>query len=173
MTEKKLVVEGETVSYHGIFNAKELYNLIENFANERGWDRKDYKHEVLNRETHRDIIWDLRPNATISEYAKYEIHIKGSLTNVTDIEVVLDGKKTKMQKGNVKITFVGFLFTEYEKDWQSSAGWYVFRTIIEKFIMKTHMDDYEAMIQKHVSMLKHEVSAYLNLTKYVSAKTQD
>lgn len=169
MGEKNLVVEGLTVSYEGYFHCNDLNHLIRRFTRERGYDPKDVMHEVKVKEDGRYIVLDLRPSKAISDYVKFAIQTKISMNKVTDAEIDLDGKKVKINRGSVKVVINGFMFTDYEGDWQSSARAVFFKILFDKFIYKRHVDDFKGILAKDCNLLRNEISSFLNLHKYIKS----
>lgn len=170
MTEKQLVIEGISLGYEGYFDTNALYNFIDRYTRERGWDKQDVLHDIKNKESYRDIYLDLRPSKTISDYAKFMMKIIVNMTHVTDEIIELDGKKIKTNKGKVNITLNGFMMTDYEGDWQSSAKWTFMKTIYDKFIFRSHTEDFENMLKDEVHRLRNEISAFLNIKKHVDSQ---
>ena len=167
MGEKRLLVEGLTVSYAGYFHAKELHKLIRRFTAERGYDPHDVLHEVKVKEDGRYIILDMRPDKTVSDYVKFRIQIKLVMDKITDAIIEIDSKKIKINNGSVKATINGFILTDYESDWQTGAKKVFFKLLFDKFIYKKHMDEMDAMLKKDCSLLRHEISSFLNINKYI------
>ena len=168
MGEKRLLVEGLTVAYEGFFYVKELHKLIRRFTAERGYDPHDILHEVKVKEDGRYIIIDMRPEKGVSDYIVFRIQIKMALNKITDAEIDLDGKKIKINHGSVKVVINGFIISDYESDWQTGAKSVFFKALFDKFIYKKNMDEMDAMLKKDCMLLKHEISSFLNLNKYVN-----
>jgi len=170
MAEKRIAVETTTISYSGILDVNNLYNYIDNYTNERGWDKMDFMHDIKNHETTRDILIDMRPEKTISDYVKFKLKIVAKFSNITDIEVTVDGKKVNVQKGSVKISYTGIIITDYEGDWKSTAWWQFMKTLYDKYVFKLHESEYDANLKSEIFNMKHEISAYLNLKKYIDSR---
>jgi hypothetical protein len=172
MAEKKVVVENIGIAYEGIMDVNAIYNFIDHWVADRGWDKNDVMHEVRNKETHREIFLDLRPAKIISDYVKYQLITKATFSNIVDTEVEIDGKKMKLQKGSVKLAFRGVMITDWEGDLQSNAKVIILKTIYDKFIYRRHMADFEGSLKDEVYRLRNEVSSYLNITKYANSRTR-
>jgi len=166
MTEKKIVVQGVSLSYEGYFDPKYLFNVIKNFTDERGYDWYEDLNEVIVKEDRRHMTLDLKPRKTISDYVKTVIQIKVAMNDITDEEIVLDGKKLMISRGAVKVTMNGIMFSDCEGDWNSKP-WMVFiNTVKDKFIYRDYQADFEGKLRKDIYRLKNEISAFLNLNKY-------
>ena len=168
MAQKQIVVEGQTIAYEGIVDVNKVYSLMESWLNERGWDREDFTHEIKNREDYREIELELKPSKTVSDYVKFRMRIKVLFSKIKDLEVEMDGKKIKTQEGKVSITFMGYIESDVEGDFKSTPKFIILKTLKDKFIHKQSHDEYEAMLRRDVTTMRNEVSAYLNLNKYVN-----
>lgn len=167
MTEKRLIISDLGLSYSGYFHASEVYKIINKFALERGYDWKETLNEVIVKEDHRNITLKLEPSKSISDYVKTTIKVEAEMSDVTDEEIEIDGKKITVNKGKVKVDLKGIMLSDYEGDWQSTA-WRVFiRTIKDKFVYRDYTKSFEDKLKKDVMRLRNELSSFLNLNKYV------
>lgn len=168
MTEKRELIGGETIVYDGYFRLADLYSIIEAWVAERGFDKDDKLHEIKVKEEGRYVELDLQPSKQVSEYMKIIAQIRISIKQMTDEEVEIDGKIVKMNKGNIKIIFKASMFTDHEGDWESGPFIQIFQTFFEKFIFKRDIEEFERMAINEVRTLKNEVSAFLNLNKFIT-----
>ncbi len=166
MTEKRVVVSGLKLSYSGLFNLEEFYAVFERFIKEMGYDKKEVQHDVKVFEDEKVINLDLRPTRTVSDYVQFLLVIKFNASKVRDVIVNLDGKDVKLQKGDVSVTFNGYVFTDLEGKWMSNALTYFFRVIIDKYIYAGYIKDFDSILKDDVNTLYTEMSSYLNINKY-------
>ena len=169
MTEKKLITGG-TIKYSGYFKLSELYTLIEQWTAERGFDKDDKLHEVKVKEEGQYIELDLQPAKQISDYVKFVIQIRATFSKITEEKIVIDEHETTMNKGDATILVQGMILTDFEGDWKSRPAYQIWKTIFDKFVFKTDLDTFEDTLKKNVAELKHEISSYLNLQKFVSSQ---
>ena len=47
MTERELIVDHMRIQYEGLFDATELYKLIDRFFRDKGYDKRDLKKATL------------------------------------------------------------------------------------------------------------------------------
>jgi hypothetical protein len=106
----------------------------------------------------------------VSDYVKFIIQIQATFSQITDESIFIDEHEVTMNKGSVSITLRGMVITDYEGDWKSRPGYQIWKTIFDKFIYKTDLDTFDVTLKKNIAELKQEISSYLNLQKFVSAK---
>jgi hypothetical protein len=75
--------------------------------------------------------------------------------------VELEGRKTNLDEGNLEITFDGYLTTDLEGRFESKPEYYIWRTLVDKFLKKTKNAKYEEMITNYIQEL------YTHLRKYL------
>jgi len=165
MAEKKIVIPSQVISYSGIFSVSDIYSHIDSFTRQNGYD----KLELLNSEqvfsSGKDIVLLIEPYKKITDYAKCVLWVKMIFTDVKEVEIERDGKKKKMNKGNVTIIMQGFLITDYEGKWEQQP-WFIFiRTIFDKFVFKIYTNKFEEILRHDYQTLNTHLKGYLNLQK--------
>ena len=118
MGERRIIVDGLSLSYKGLFSCEELYKLIDHWLREKAYT----KHEIVNNEQvfkdGRQIEVEKEPYKKITDYAKYVINVKIKMKEMKDVTVEQDGKKVSLNEGNVEVIFTGFLELDYEGRWE-------------------------------------------------------
>src|SRR3989338_3651064 len=115
--ERMLVVDHLKFSYEGIFNATELFAVVQSFFFEKGYDW----YEKMNREVitpqGKQIRLVLEPWKCSSEHSKIEMRIKMLMIDVKEVDVENKGEKLRLNHGQVKMTFDAFVFTDRRATW--------------------------------------------------------
>ncbi|MBW2969720.1 hypothetical protein KY319_01215, partial [Candidatus Woesearchaeota archaeon] len=102
----------------------------------------------------------------LTDYAKSIIKIRMQFSDVKDVVVDKDGKKTKIQEGKAVIIFDGILETDYEHRWEGKPIFYFLRTVFEKYVYTPFISGFERGVKEDTMALKNNMKAYLGLTKY-------
>ena len=166
MSEKRLIIDQLRLNYSGIFNLGELFRMVDEWFYEKGYDRWEKKNEETVTETGKRIEIELRPWKKITDYAKNEIRLRMFVDNMTDIEADKDGKKTKMNKGDIQMIFDAFLETDYENRWESKPVYYFLRTIIDKYMFRVYTGKFTGNLAADTKDLHQRIKSFLNLYKY-------
>ena len=140
--------------------------MIDGWLYEKGYDKYEKKNEEQVLEGGRKIELELRPWKKTTDYAKNEIRLRIFIDNMTDIEVEKDGKKVKLNKGDIQIIFDAFLETDYENRWESKPIFYFLRGIVDKYIYRSYLEGYKELVKQDINHLLTQIKAFLNLYRY-------
>lgn len=166
MTETNIVVDNLGLNYEGLFNAKEYYQLLDNFFAEKNYD----KREVLSMEKvetgGKYVELEIEPYKKITDYAKLVIRVRTKMFNVKEVEVEKDGHKLRLNQGRVNIVIDGMLQTDYENRWSNRPLWIFIRTLYDKFIYKGYIDSFEGKLKEEVGLLQAQLKSFFNLYRY-------
>ena len=87
MAERTLIVDHLKLSYEGLFNAAELYNLIASWFYEKGWDWYEKVNQEQVTPAGRQILLVLEPWKSSSDFNKLKMAIRVIMSDVKDIEI--------------------------------------------------------------------------------------
>lgn len=132
--EKNLVVNNRELIYKGIFKADELFSVINQALEKRGYEKREKKTEELVREEGRKTYIELRPYKVMTNYVTLMIKIKIDLDGITEAVEEIKGEKRKFQQGDVKIVFDAWSLTDYENRWGMKPWAFFLKAFINKFI---------------------------------------
>ena len=166
MAERRIIVDHLKLSYEGLFNATELYALIDDFFREKGYDKREVKNEEQVTPNGKYVDLVLQPWKKITDYIRHIIRVDIKMFHLTEVEVEKDGHKVKLHKGRVNITFDGFLDSDYEHRWDQKPFYFFIRTIFDKFIYKSYMEEYAGILVDNINQLNKTIKAFLNLYRY-------
>ena len=166
MAERMTIIDGEKVAYKGLFDFKELYNVIDAFLWQKGFDKRVRKNEEQVSTDGKFISVVLQPWKRITEYIKHEIKIVISVHHAKEEIREIDGVKKKLTNGVVEMTFFAYLVTDYEGRWENRPEYFFLRTIFDKFVYKMQTGSSTGMLKADVKMLKGETEAFLNLHRF-------
>lgn len=169
MVEKKILVDEEALDYEGLFNLLELYSLVDDFLNLKGYD----KFEPLNEESvypdGKEIHIKLTPMKWHTDYVRKVLKIEMQMHNIKEVETEIDKVKVKLNQGKIKILFSAWLETDWEGRWETKPIYYFIRTIFDKYIYRKHTKDFEGEIISDINELRDKVGAFLNLYRFRKA----
>jgi len=159
-------VDGLELAYKGVFDARELYKIIDLWYREKAYT----KHEIKNYENvyadGKEIEVQKEPYRKISDYAKYVIRTHLFLDGVQEIVVEREGARVRMNKGNIKIILTGYLEYDYEHRWEKKPLFYFLRAVFDQFVYKVNSDKFEAGLVEEVNQLHTICKSFLNLYRY-------
>lgn len=166
LAEKDYVVDKMKLTYEGLFSARELYNLITEWLEDRRYDKNEKKnYEAVEANGRYTEIW-MEPWKTLTEYSKRFMRIRLIMSDVKDVEVDKDGVKVQMNQGKVHIVFDAWMQTDFENRWEGKPFYFFIRTAFNKYFFKPFTSSNMADIKADVNELYKRVSAYLNMQRY-------
>ena len=167
MAERTLVVDHLKFSYEGLFNAGELYAIINSFFFEKNYDW----HEKLNQEmitsTGKQVYIILDPWKNISDYYMLSTNIKITMTDLKDVEVEHEGQTLKLNQGLLKITYDGYVVSDRKGRWSKKPIYWFLSIIMEKYFYRNHLEKFETWMKSDIEDLMYKIKAYLNVYKNV------
>ena len=102
-----------------------------------------------------------------TQYTRLIIRLWIYANDLVEVEKEIDGNKVKMHQGSVSVTFDGFLQTDYDDRWSYNIFYFIFRTMIEKYVLKSRFKFWENMIRRYIGDCRAELSTYLNMNKFL------
>ncbi len=166
MTERTLIVDQQKLSYDGLFDLAELYRLIDSWFYEKGWDKYEHVNQELMTSQGRQVRLVLEPWKSITDYFKIIIRIKANFSNITDVEVEKEGKKTRLNQGEVKMIFDGYVVSDRHGRWNKSPFLWFLSIIFNKFFFKKHHSKAEHCLKSDLEDLYQRIKSFLNVYKY-------
>ena len=163
MAEKDNLLKTK-IKHKGIFDFKETYNLVYDWLVNEGYDinEKTYKENIgPGGAKEIEIEWDC--HRKISDYFKFLIKIEYHIIGMTDVEVEIDGKKEKMNKGQFEFTIKGILVKDHESRWENSPFFKFLRTLYDRYLIPSRIENYEGKLIGEVDEVVAQVKAFLNL----------
>ncbi|MCK5107555.1 MAG: hypothetical protein KAQ83_02415 [Nanoarchaeota archaeon] len=166
MAERDFVVNGETLTYEGIFRASELLDTIDQWTKRMHYDKKESKAlEVVKADgKHIEVMYE--PWKDITSYAQKNLSVRVIMHGVKDVNVRKDGHNVVMNQGKVKVIFYGILKTDWEHRWENKPMMFFLRSLYNKFFYNGYVKGWRSEIKSDTHALKNAIKAYLNLNRY-------
>lgn len=168
MTERRIVVDKLRLTYTGIFSVVELYQLIDRWTREKGYDKRENKNVEEVKPSGKNIELDIEPWKKITDYVRSSIHMRIIMSDIKEVEVEKDNLKVKMNQGKVQIIIDGWLDTDYENRWEGHPIFFFLRSVFEKYVYKPFTVGYENYVASDVSHLHSTIKSFLNLYRYTT-----
>lgn len=129
------------IRYKGLFDYDGLYNLIVRWMKARRyWFHEEvYKHKVpspYGAEQEFTFTGDKKLN----DYIKYNLKVSFHLWDMTEVEVIQDGKKKTLTNARIEILFSGNVEVDYEKRMEKSRIWAAIADVYYKYFLKEDLE---------------------------------
>ncbi|MBN2458289.1 hypothetical protein JXB31_04125 [Candidatus Woesearchaeota archaeon] len=165
MSERRIIVDGTTLRYEGIFNFNELYLLIENWVRQKGYDQNELKNFEQMLKDGRDIEIEMYPYKKTTDYHKLIIKIVIIAKKMKDVVLKKDGIDVKMNDGQLQIKFTGYLVTDYDNKWEGKPLYWFLRLLFDKFIYRAETTRQTRIITDEIDSLYNYLRSYLNMAR--------
>ena len=166
MPERYLVVDHLKLSYEGLLNPTELFNVISSWFFEKGWDW----YEKLNREqitpAGKNIHIVLEPWKSVSDFYKIIMKIQLNMEELKEVEVQQNKEAVRLHHGQVHITFDAYVLVDRHEEWTKKPLWWFLTVLSQKFFFKSNFEKMEAWVTSDLDDLHQKIKNYLNVFKY-------
>ena len=166
MSERRLVVDHLRIKYEGLFNAEELYRLIDKWLNEKAFDKRELRNQEHVKPDGKYVELILMPWKKITDYARHVFRIEIRMHHLKEVTVERDGRRFKMNQAKLDIIMDGYLDTDYEDRWENKPFYFFMRTLFDKFIYRTYSTQFEELLVENMMQLHQTIKAFLNLYRY-------
>lgn len=183
MTVNKLedpiqVPEGASfrIKYKDIFDFKAFYTFLKEYLMENGWADEveggerweTYNAEKIDAGGSREIWinWSLVKNpegAPLRYYLDFDFHCLG----LSDAEVIKDGKKLKVNKGEVDFNYKAFIEKRYEKDIPESSFLSSFKDLFTKRIYRQDLEARKKELYQEMYVLNNYIKQWMKLKRHL------
>ncbi len=162
MAEKDTQFSGK-IKQKGIFNFKSFYNFIYDWLTDEGYKviEKNYTEEITGDSKKVEIKWVAKEK--ISDYFQFVMQIDWLILNLKNIEVQKEGKKVKMNTGELELKIKGILVKDYENKWEDIPFFKLLRGIYDRYIIKSRTESYEDKILDETEEFIAQCKAYLTI----------
>lgn len=153
------------IKSQGIFNFADFYKFCYDWiAGELNYPiiaEEKYKEKIEGDAKKIEVEWVATKE--ITDYFKFKIKCVFLILNMTEVEIVKNGTKTKMNKGSVELTVKGFLMKDYKGKFDRTAFRKMWREIYQKWIIPSRVDEFETRLADHCEELLAQAKAFLDL----------
>lgn len=163
MVETDRIYESK-VKFTGLFDFKDLYNFLFTWLSDYGYgkiEEKSYSEKIKPEGKEIEISWNA--TRTISDYFRFLLKIGWRILRMTSVEVQKGDHKMTLNKADVEIKITGFLEKDYEHRWETSPFLKFLRSIYDKFIIKTRVEEYGRKVMEEVDELVAQTKSYLEM----------
>jgi len=162
MVEEDKVFSGKT-KHSGFFDFKDTYNFCYEWLTEEGYFVQEKKYVEKVKPGGKEIEVEWEADRKISDYFKFRIKVRFLILGMKEVEVEQDGKKIKMNKGEMNIFVTAILLKDYENRWENSAIMKFLRGIYDRFIIRERIDKYEEKIFSEADEFIAQIRSFLAL----------
>jgi hypothetical protein len=162
--QRYILVDKHRMHYEGIFSVKDLYKLIDEYYEEKGYDKRELVNtEIVKDDGERFIEIIFMPWKKITDYAKSTQKLRVVMENIKAVEIEKDGLKVTANQGKLLFVYDVYIDTDYEEKWQKKGTHSVIRVLFDKFFFKQYTKQYFAEAIDDYKMLIYQIKTFLNM----------
>ncbi|MFH1054102.1 MAG: hypothetical protein V1740_06810 [Candidatus Woesearchaeota archaeon] len=163
MAEREIIVDRNRLTYEGLFSVIDLYTMIDEFFEDKGYDKREKKNVERVKAEGKYIELELEPWKKLTDYAKSVIKVRILMSDIKEVEVEKEGVKVKLNQGKVQFVFDAYLETDYEHRWEMKPMFFFIRTLLDKFAFKNYTVSFKNEVKSDLSQLIIMIRSFLNL----------
>jgi len=169
MPIKHYIIKGTKMKWKGVFDFDKLYKVIkrwmdfEGYGDEMdGFNEKKYKERIqAGGAKMYEIVWEGKKE--VSSYFTFVMEITFLLLGVKEIEVEMDGKRVKMNKGEVEMRFNTYVISNANENFKDDS-WFI--RIYENWVIRDRLEQYKINLYKKFMKLQDVIKEELNLYRF-------
>ena len=162
MAEKDKIAT-EKVKHDGMFDFKEVYRFIYAQATDLEYEIEEKVYSEKNGAKGKEIELHWIAKRKISDYFRFVIKVDWLILGMTDVDVVKEGVKLKMNKGSLEIKFIVYLEKDYEERWPTTAFLKFLRGVYDNYVIRGRILDYEYKLTEEMNQIAEQLKAFLVL----------
>lgn len=162
MVEKDVLIV-EKMATSGIFDFSGFYSYAHSWFINENYAVYELRYSEKVSGNSRDIIIEWVAIKRYSDYFKFEIGLEFKIKDLNDVEVEIDGKKKKSNKGNIDIEIKGVLVKDPDSRWDLSPFSRFMRDVYNKYIVPSRIDQVKDLLIADAKKFKEETKAYFDL----------
>jgi len=166
MVEVNYLISKKKITYEGLFDAKELYKLMDQFWFHLGFDKSEKKHAESVKPEGKYIDIEVEYYKKESGYVQVRCAVRLIMQDLKEVEVKKEKAKVKLNKGRVQFIVDGYMETDWEGMWETKPLYYVIRTVLSKWVLGSVTGKFASQFKTQVGQFMNETKAFLNLYRY-------
>lgn len=168
MPKEDVIISGSKIKFKGSFDLAIFYDKL------RGWimreeysdpcqvGEKKYAEKMKPNGKQVEILWETSSDFEAG-YFKILMKIGIFVVGLNEVEVDKNGKKIKLDNGEIEVTFNSSLIRNAEEDWDE--GGLMFR-LYERYIIRDKIEEHKIKAYKDTNILVDEVKNFFNLYRF-------
>lgn len=167
MVEKKQVLYDLRTAYNGPFLVEDFYAEVENWIKEKGFEKEPKKKMEHVTKNGKKIEWVIEAHNQIDDLHYGVVILRALLDNVKEVAIKKDGRKIRVNNGDVYINIDGFIQSHIHGSFfQVKPVYYVMRELIDKYIWNFWSFRHEGTVSADCHDLFKRIRSFFQLQKY-------
>lgn len=162
MAEKELVLK-EKLEHSGLMDFPGLYSFLHSWLKDEGYGVTEERYAEKVSGAARDLLIEWKAGKMLSDYFKMEHKIKFEAQGLTEVEVEIDGKRKKMNKGKLVFELTGGLIKDPDSKWEATPANRFMRDVYNKYVIPARVEAMRDKVRADIRNLKEMTKEFLDL----------
>lgn len=164
------------IKHKDYFIWKYLYVLIHEWLCEEGYATRDDSTFPEERYMHREnqksgnevwVYWRLQKQPVKNSFFRYDLDIDIHVVLLKDAEIMLEGKKYKVNWGEPEVKIWAKVIFDHKREWEKSPIMSRLKWIFFKRINKRNFEMHKKQLYREAYRLQEAVKTYFKLSTYL------
>lgn len=172
------------IKFRDIFNLKEFYRVVHDWLVEYNWSSVDSDGRLESGKDQFETLylerigsqgekemwwwWRVQKIPTDNSYYKYHMDLDYHILYMYPAEVMRDGKKFKANKGEVEITFWGYLQFDYTGEWSKHPILKLFNRVFPRRIFHRELyEDHKMELYREMYVLQAYIKRWFKIKSFL------
>lgn len=172
------------VKFKDIFSMKLLYTDLRYWLKDNGWFSVDCDEKIESGKDHwetmylerglpdgaveRWVFWRTQKMPVANSYYKWHLDIDFHNVKLTETEVMREGKKFKVNKGEVEVKVWAFLEFDYQGQWSNHPILKFFNKMFPNRIFKKEMyEDHKKELYREAYNLQNHLKRWMKIRRFL------
>ncbi len=163
MAEKDTQIK-EKAEYTGNFDYPEAYIQFYEWFKDEKYVVIETKYSEKIKPDGKEVEFKWTARRELTDYFFLQMDLKFEVKRMVDVEVEIEGKKKKMNKGIFKIELTGALIKDPRSEWETSNFYKKLREVYNKYIIAGRVDQMEDRIKEDSIAFKESFKSVLDFS---------
>ena len=154
----------EKSEYTGVFDYPEAYAYFYEWFKDEKYVVIETRYSEKVKPDGKELTYNWTARRELTDYFFLEIDIKFEIKKMVDVEVEIEGKKKKMNKGLFKVELKGTLIKDPRNEWETSEFYKKLREVYNKYIIAGRVDQMEDRIKEDTIAFKEAFKSFLDFS---------
>ncbi len=171
-------MDGARVKYKDIFDLKQFYDDLHEYLQEHDWGSEEmgggeqfetYYDERVNESGSKEfrIWWRLTKVPKGTAAMTYHLDITFKCLAISDTEIVREGQKMKVQKGEMELTVGVYIEENYKEGFDKSPVLSLVKNLFTKRVYKSIMNQRKKEVYQETYAMFNWIKQWFKLKRYL------
>jgi len=135
------------IKHSGLYDMDKLLTAAKGYLSSKRYITVDAEHTEAVKGGGKEIRIEWKPFRNVNDYLKFNLNFEVTVWRELDVLVDENGKKVKMQQGDLEVRFKASMAKNYRKTFRGPGKEFL-RQTYEKYLIRRDLEQYEKVLQQ-------------------------